>query len=74
MTSPESGIPYIKFLALRIRIHLKKWNPNTFVQFCCLESIYGPGYEYISFLAPEYKYIYPLGKVNMGPNYIETNY
>ena len=35
--------------------------------FSCLESIYGHEYEYISFLAPEYEYIYLLGEVNMGP-------
>ncbi len=32
-----------------------------------LESIYGHEYEYISFLALEYEYIYPLREVNMGP-------
>ncbi len=41
-------------------------------EFSCLESIYGHEYEYISFLAPEYEYIYPLGEVNMGPNYYEV--
>ncbi len=35
--------------------------------FSCLESIYGHEYEYILFLALEYKYIYPLREVNMGP-------
>ncbi len=41
-----------------------RWNPNTFSH---LESIYGCEYKYISFLAQEYEYIYPLGEVNMGP-------
>ena len=35
--------------------------------FSRLESIYDHEYEYISFLACEYEYIYPLGEVNMGP-------
>ena len=53
MTSPDSGI-YLIF---------GHGNTNTY----CLESIYGHEYEYISFLAPEYEYNYPLGEVNMGP-------
>ncbi len=51
-------------------IHL--WHISSTVigvsPFSCLESIYGHEFEYISFLAQEYEYIYPLGEVNMGPN------
>ncbi len=55
-------------MAPGIRIHLKNWNPNTFSPFSwntgnpfnCLEYINGYEYEYISFLASEYEYIYPL--------------
>ncbi len=33
----------------------------------CPESIYGPKYEYISFFAIEYEYIYPLGDMDISP-------
>ncbi len=58
MTSLEYGIHFI----------FGPGNTNTLKK---LESeyIYGHEYEYISFLAQEYEYIYPLGEVNMGTYY-----
>ena len=32
-----------------------------------LESNYGPEYEYVSFFAIEYEYIYPVGEVKLSP-------
>ncbi len=57
MTSPESGI------------HLNSGpeNMNTFKKLN-LNTFYGHVYDYISFLAQEYGYIYLLGEVNMGTN------
>ncbi len=35
-----------------------------------LESNYGPEYEYNSFFATEYEYIYPLGEVKLSPIHV----
>ena len=35
-----------------------------------LESNYGPEYEYVSFFAIEYEYIYPVGEVKLSPIFI----